>query len=110
MNTDDVPRINIREFRELGFLQEVNRLFFHPLGLALEVIRDDKTGEETLGGIWDCRQDPEGIYFVLTDDDARRAHQIADEWNSRVGIRLEALGFIIQPLPDGTVDLRMETL
>ena len=29
--------MNIREFRELGYLQEANRLFFHPHGLALEV-------------------------------------------------------------------------
>jgi len=27
---------NIKEFREMGLLAEVNRVFFHPLGLALE--------------------------------------------------------------------------
>lgn len=56
-------RIDIKEFREKGFLQEVNRKFFHPLGLALEVIINDGTGEETLGGMWDYRDDPEGIFF-----------------------------------------------
>lgn len=34
---DNINRIDIKEFRELGYLQEVNRLFFHRLGLALEV-------------------------------------------------------------------------
>jgi hypothetical protein len=27
------------EFREKGYLQEVNRRFFHPLGIALAAIR-----------------------------------------------------------------------
>jgi len=54
----EVKRISIKEFREFGFLHEVNRVFFHPLGLALEVIIDRETGEERLGGIWDCRDDP----------------------------------------------------
>jgi hypothetical protein len=30
-------KINIKEFREKGYLQEANRRFFHPLGLALSV-------------------------------------------------------------------------
>lgn len=38
---------NIKEFREMGLLAEVNRVFFHPLGLALEVVNEkDSTGEE----------------------------------------------------------------
>jgi len=55
--------MDIKEFREFGFLQEANRLFFHPLGLALEIMIDDETGEECLGGIWDYRDDPEGMAF-----------------------------------------------
>lgn len=59
---DNIKRMNIREFRAEGFLQEANRVFFHPLGLALEVnVEDD--GTETLGGIWDYRDDPEGVAF-----------------------------------------------
>jgi hypothetical protein len=59
---EDVRRIDIKEFRRLGILQEANRKFFHPLGLALEVIVNDD-GTETLGGIWDYREDPEGNFF-----------------------------------------------
>lgn len=58
-----IKRIDIKEFRAKGFLQEVNRTFFHPLGLALEVIINDETGEETLGGVWDYRDDQEGMFF-----------------------------------------------
>ena len=60
----NVKRVDIEEFREKGFLQEVNRKFFHPLGLALEVIVNDETGEELLGGVWDYSDDPEGMIFV----------------------------------------------
>ena len=57
-----IKYIDIKEFRELGFLQEVNRKFFHPLGLALEIVIDDNDNY-ILKGIWDSRDDPEGIYF-----------------------------------------------
>jgi hypothetical protein len=59
---EDIKRIDIKEFRSEGFLQEVNRKFFHPLGLALEVIIE-KDGTAKLGGIWDYREDPEGNFF-----------------------------------------------
>lgn len=96
------------EFRNAGFLQESNRLFFHPHGLAIEVVFPtegdkvafidadhlrtivrtigtkfdiDKVTVElqraldainksleqarpaVLGGVWDDRDDPEGIVF-----------------------------------------------
>jgi hypothetical protein len=56
--------ISVKEFRELGFLQELNRQFLHPLGLALEV-RVDSDGNETLGDIWDFRTDPTGIFYGI---------------------------------------------
>jgi len=65
--SDHIKRIDIKEFREAGYLQEANRQFFHPLGLALEVVISDD-GTEKIGGIWDYRDDPEGIVFYeLTD-------------------------------------------
>lgn len=59
---DKIKYMPIKEFREKGFLQEANRLFFHPLGLAIEV-KIDSSGNETLGGMWDYRDDPEGMLF-----------------------------------------------
>lgn len=58
----EVKRIDIADFREQGFLQEANRQFFHPHGLALEIVIEED-GTECLGGIWDYRDDPEGILF-----------------------------------------------
>jgi hypothetical protein len=82
----EVKRIDIAEFRERGYLQEVNRLMLHPLGLALEVVIDDckfcaasgridggknhcehcdgRGKTERLGGVWDYRDDPEGMLYA----------------------------------------------
>ena len=59
---ENIKKIDIKEFRAKGFLQEVNRKFFHPLGLALEIVITE-TGEELLGGILDYRDDQEGMFF-----------------------------------------------
>ena len=58
----EIKRANIKELREMGLIHELNRLFLHPMGLALEDVISDN-GEEKLGGIWDYRDDPEGIMF-----------------------------------------------
>ena len=68
---DKIKRIDIKEFREKGYLQEVNRRFLHPLGLALEVKLNDD-GEEVLGGVWDSRDDEEGIYYDLANSEEER--------------------------------------
>ena len=44
--------MDIKEFRSEGYLQEVNRRFFHPLGMAL-YINKEADGRERLGGIFD---------------------------------------------------------
>ena len=56
-------RMDLTEFRNEGYLQEVNRQFFHPLGLALEVVMEEDGTISRLGGIWDYRDDPEGMFF-----------------------------------------------
>ena len=59
---EEIKYMDIKEFREKGFLQEANRMFFHPLGLALEVaINGD--GKETLANVWDFRDDSEGLLY-----------------------------------------------
>ena len=71
-----VKRIAIKKFRDRGYLQEANRLFFHPLGLALEVIIDELGGVR-LGGVWDDRDDPEGHVFDTFDPE--KAKMVATE-------------------------------
>lgn len=93
--SDDVKRMDVAEFCSEGYLQEMNRLFLHPLGLALEVVRDD-AGVVEFGGVWDYRDDPEGIVFEATDL-APYATHVRDLWHERVPVREAALGWIVQP-------------
>jgi hypothetical protein len=101
---EEIKRIDIKEFREKGYLQEVNRRFFHPLGLALE-IRQEHDGTETLGGIWDHREDPEGIYYDIANSWTERQSKfkynkkfIDDEFEMRGKARKDILGFDIEPV------------
>ncbi len=94
---EDIKKINIKEFREFGFLQEINRLFLHPLGLALEVQIDDVTSEESLGGIWDYREDPEGILFSGSlKVDPQKVQNVKEFTAEKHKTRKEALGYVIQ--------------
>lgn len=104
----DVKHIDIKEFREQGYLQEVNRQFFHPMGLALAISIDDD-GSETLGGIWDYRTDPEGIQFDLKSSNFDRISTFAarktnvDAQREKIATkRQERLGFDIEPIPEVT--------
>ncbi len=92
----DIKTIDIKEFREMGLLVELNRTFLHPLGMALEVIIDGD-GNETLGGIWDYRDDSEGILFGKGEnfpkEKVKRAQEFIKEKHNQ---RLQALGYIYQ--------------
>ncbi|MFW6219333.1 MAG: hypothetical protein ACOC33_00565 [bacterium] len=101
----DIKRMDIKEFREKGYLQEVNRRFLHPLGLALEVLMDEE--EEKLGGVWDFRDDPEGLYYDLKNSPKQRIEKftknrefIDKELIIRTANRKEMLGFVIEPIPE----------
>jgi len=90
----DDEKLNINEFVEFGYLQEVNRLFFHPLGLALFVIIDDN-GNSELGGIYDCREELGGIRFVNVDPE--KTVRVMEEFQKMSEQRQVALGYTIQP-------------
>ena len=108
----EIVYMDIKEFREKGYLQEVNRLFFHPLGLALE-IKINKKGIETLSRIWDSREDAEGIYYALNGNPfnvnekiykqrfkvfKKKAKFIKKEVKKRKKKRIKELGFWIEPI------------
>lgn len=59
--------MTVQEFVDSGLLFEVNRRVLHPLGVAIEVKLEKEEGAEMeFGGVWDCRDDPEGILFEET--------------------------------------------
>ena len=80
--------LGIKEFVEKGFLQEVNRKFFHPLGVALSVIKDTETGEHLLGGLWDYRDEPEGVFFGQNVIDKEKVNYVETLRLSKVSARL----------------------
>lgn len=87
--------MDINELCDKGYLQEVNRQFFHPLGLALVVAENEK-GESRLYGILDGRDDPAGIWY---EDESltEKAAAIAKEFVDRAVARKAALNYVIQP-------------
>lgn len=89
--------MSIEEFRDLGFLQEINRLILHPASLALEVTVDLNEQNEfvmSLSGIQDYRHDPEGMNFIKTPS----ADKAIAVMNSVAPERYKSLGYIYQPL------------
>lgn len=101
---ENIKRIEIKEFRESGYLQELNRNFLHPLGLALEIEIDDN-GNEKLGGIWDYRDDDLGIYYDIENSNDERKQRfsknedfINNEFRIRIQNRIEKLGYGVEPI------------
>lgn len=92
MIADPICYIDPAEFRDAGFLQEVNRQFFHPLGLALEV--DVVTGRMR---VWDYRDDPEGIVFTFPPD-VGKADRVAAERERHAAHRTAKWGWVVQPV------------
>lgn len=84
--TEEIKYMDIKEFRDGGFLQEANRMFFHPLGLALEVVIDG-AGKEVLGNIWDFRDDSEGLLYGDYVIDKNKAIQVEELRLSKVKAR-----------------------
>lgn len=106
---DPVTYMDAREFQAEGYLQELNRQFLHPLGLALEIRGSKRRWWEWLlrrprrwqiGGVWDFRYDPEGMNFGDMDNPERVAKKRAIDalWEAREPARVEAMGYMIQPV------------
>jgi hypothetical protein len=95
----EINYMNIGEFADDGYLQEVNRRFFHPLGLALEV-NTHEDGSKTLGGIWDYRESPTGVYFADSitklEKFKSRAERFDELFQKKLLERYNLLGYGIQ--------------
>lgn len=95
-----VKRMDIKEFVDFGYLHELNRGFLHPLGLALEVNFDDDGNPTGFGGVWDRRDDVDGLIFAEDTLDPEKAARVAAERERRRPAREAALGYWQQPIPD----------
>lgn len=91
----EIPWMDIKEFREEGFLQEANRLFFHPLGLAL-VVGIDENDRHFLSGVWDYRDDPEGVVFAPHSLSQEKIDNIEKLRLNKSEVRIGKIGSVIQ--------------
>jgi hypothetical protein len=100
--SDEQKIMDIKEFRSLGLLRELNRRFLHPIGLAMAVTIDEDTNEENLGYIIDSRDDPEG--FIYSQDTFETRKKASDYYDSLVESKRECretlfkYPTVIQPL------------
>lgn len=97
--SEEIKRMDIKEFRELGFIQEINRRVLHPCGLALEVIIDEE-GNETLGGVWDYREEPEGMRYSEGTISVDKVMSVETLFRRKQQLREDALGYFVQPATD----------
>lgn len=88
-------RMNVREFRELGLLQEINRRLLHPMGLALDVAIE-RDGSESLGGVWDYRDSRVGVRFDF-EPDVAKASSVDALFESHRAERERRYGWHVQP-------------
>lgn len=102
--------MEIKEFREKGYLQEINRRFLHPIGLALMVEVDDD-GHEIINGIIDNRDEIDGMYYNLANSSNEKLMRfknnkifIDNEIIKYGGYRFENSGFNIEPIPQFQTD------
>ena len=110
MSPNDFKEMNYIEFVKNGYLQEANRRFFHPLGLALAVVtnEDDTNGYYT---VVDRRECPEGCTFdfesseLFPEDklkEVQRKYKVFQEdYRIRSNYRLKKLGFVREPMIEG---------
>lgn len=57
-----------------------------------------EAGDETLGGIWDYSDDPEGMTYGEDLLSPLKAVRVAQELLQRRKLRMELLGYVIQPV------------
>lgn len=99
--TPDVKFMNLQEFVDFGLLQEVNRQWAHPRGLAFAVACDENMQPLYLL-VQDRRTDSEGVIYDSSTLDVDKACRVRDDYVARGLIRIRALGFVVQPIEGET--------
>lgn len=100
--------LDLKEFMDKGYLQEVNRYFFHPLGLALEV---NEIGPELDNPkiyyelrVQDFRDEPGGMIFddeIINSPEAKqKAKNILEEIVKKADERIKILGYHLQEISE----------
>lgn len=93
-----MKQIDLKEFREKGYLQEANRQFFHPLGLKLAW----NPTADALFVIDERDEDNEGGWFsdetIMSKAAKNRYEFVNNELLSRKFYRVKKFGAVVQQL------------
>jgi hypothetical protein len=95
-----MKKISLKEFQNLGFVQEINRQFLHPRGLALSLIYDDENETYEFDGILDFRDEKDGTVFadLTTERHTEKAKTVQDALDKNTQERMKNFGWVIQPI------------
>ena len=86
--------ISLEQLHRDGILHEVNRTFFHPIGMALSI--DGDTG---VLSVEDHTDDMEGMAFSDGALSREKFEAFVDFAHPRIRARLAGVGFVEQPIP-----------
>lgn len=108
--------ISLKEFRDLGYLQELNRLFLHPLGMAMAVNVDkhDPDGEVKFAGIIDNRETVGGMVYgkemiaSKIETFVEREGFVSMEMGVGRDLRVEEHGWMFEPITEEENSLCVE--
>ena len=91
--------LSMEKFIEYGFLQEINRLFLHPSGLSLQVVKDKDDDHVWNVQIIDKRDQPEDLRLTGANSTLIKKALLVNQIRSNsVQRRVEHLGYDVQPL------------
>lgn len=107
--SNTIKTMTVQEFADFGFLQEVNRRFLHPRGVALSIKLDEEKDNWAFGPIWDYRDHDEGMLFgdgaLDTDASRDKRNRVEEEYDRHCLHRAALIGTIIQEIPHKEDDL-----
>ena len=90
--------MKIREFVDLGLLQEINRQFLHPMGLALVVTHNTDDNSAVISGVWDDTDDPDGTIFSKRILDSDKQKTVEKMFEAKREAREKTFGWHVQPV------------
>lgn len=96
---DEAKWAPLEQLWALGVLQEANRQFFHPLGLAMCWSMPTEPGEDwSIVGFLDARDDPEAWIFAPGAIDPEKVRRVAEFRELFRPVREAMFGSTIQPV------------
>lgn len=85
--------LNNSTFSKVGYINEINRLFLHPVGLSM-ILEDDGDIK-----ILDCTDIPGGLVFTEIDEQFKaKSDLILENYSNRSLERINKYGWSVQPL------------